>query len=125
MFPSADALSLSRVNTRSPRLSSSARSLRNSRVRFSAFCNLTRSASSRYEFFFDSDPHDVSGRAIGGKLVRSLTCLECLDGLLQRRHLSELSLCLLQTALKVLDRALVGIRLFLPVLKFCTRTSVM
>jgi hypothetical protein len=55
MVSSADAFSLSKVDTRSRRFSSSARSLCSSRVRFSAFCSLTRSASSRFEFFFDSD----------------------------------------------------------------------
>jgi hypothetical protein len=52
-----------------------------------------------------------------------LTCLEGLDRLLERGHLGELSLGLLQTALEVLDLALVGVRLFLALLQFCGKTS--
>jgi hypothetical protein len=64
MISSADAFSLSKVNTRSRRFSSSARSLCSSRVRFLTFCSLARSASNRFEFFFDSGWHDVSVRVL-------------------------------------------------------------
>jgi hypothetical protein len=59
MDPSADAPLLSRVNTWSRRPSSSARSLCNSRMRFSALCNLTYSTSSEFGFFLDCGSDEV------------------------------------------------------------------
>jgi hypothetical protein len=53
-----------------------------------------------------------------------LTCLECLDRWLESGYLGHLRFCFLRTALEVLDIILAGIKLFLPLLKLCTRTLI-